>query len=531
MHGFPACELRACFDSDRRLFFCQHPQVHTPDGLLQPLICNACTLRLGPLPENRRSSPSIFLNRSRLLPRLASVAVVIPCHNYGRFLKGAISSVLRQTQRPAEIVVVVDDCSDDSSEIARAFADRGVQLIEISANNVHVARRTGLLATGSDVLCFLDADDELPPDYLARGVKRFYEDSNVGVVHSDLQCFGNSDRRIEFPERVTRPMLNSENLIHAGSLVRRDVLRVSCAFDVEQPGNVSCLTGDWWLWKRVLESGWIALRQEEAYRYRRHSESSLVSRSEGVSYYQRAHLDREVVTLFIPLSGRRSLWPDLQDFLDQQTWPRNQIRLMLMDTSEDRLFARQVRRWLAESDYPDFRIVSCRVGEPGLADFPRLEAVHSVRRTMARIYNFLARSVLTPFVWVLEDDILPPLDVCEELLRQFDSSTGSVAAPYRSRYHDDYIVWDQHGRSIRNAGEGVEAVGGNGFGCVLLRSETLTDRVFAASLPNPDFDHEFYCHLRTGNWKAKVHWGIRVEHRSQGVALPEAAHREAGCEA
>ena len=228
----------------------------------------------------------------------------------------------------------------------------------------------------------------------------------------------------------------------------------------------------------------------------------------GQDYYRTAHLDREQVTLFVPISGRQKLWHGMRSFLEQQSWPHAQIQLVIFDTSEDPIFASTLRHWIATSDYTDVRHVRRSVGEQGLADFPRQDALNSVRRSMARIYNFMARSLQTRFVWVLEDDVLPPLDICEQLLRHFDMNTGSVSAPYRSRYHGGFVAWDHFGRTIPQKGIGVQTVGGNGFGCVIIRSEILSQTVFSVARPTLTLIMNFMpaCTPRSGKPECTGEW-------------------------
>ena len=72
------------------------------------------------------------------------VSVVIICHNYGRYLAEAITSVLMQT-RPAKEIVVIDDAStDDTPEVAKVFADRGVRYHRVATGNVQENRRIGV---------------------------------------------------------------------------------------------------------------------------------------------------------------------------------------------------------------------------------------------------------------------------------------------------------------------------------------------------------------------------------------------------
>ncbi len=50
------------------------------------------------------------------------VSVIVPCYNQARFLAQSVDSVLRQTYRPIEVVVVDDGSTDDTSAVAASYA-------------------------------------------------------------------------------------------------------------------------------------------------------------------------------------------------------------------------------------------------------------------------------------------------------------------------------------------------------------------------------------------------------------------------
>jgi hypothetical protein len=84
-----------------------------------------------------------------------------------------------------------------------------------------------------------------------------------------------------------------------------------------------------------------------------------------------------------------------------------------------------------------------------------------------------------------------------------------VAAPYRSRFHQAYVVWDHRGRNVRQAGHGLQRVGGNGFGCTLLRSELFRSTRF---VEDTDCDRDFYRQLNRTHLAAKVDWDCACGH-------------------
>ncbi len=89
------------------------------------------------------------------------VSVVIPAYNAGDTIARALDSVLIQTYRAAEIIVV-DDCSaDNTRSIVEDYADKGVRLVALpQRRGASGARNVGIAAAKSDAVAFLDSDDE-----------------------------------------------------------------------------------------------------------------------------------------------------------------------------------------------------------------------------------------------------------------------------------------------------------------------------------------------------------------------------------
>lgn len=194
----------------------------------------------------------------------AACAVIIPCHNYGKYLSECLDSVLAQTHSPAEILVVDDASADETPRIARGYSSKGVRYTRIDARDPHVARRRGIDATISPVICCLDADDRIAPDYLARGLP-LMEDAEVGVVWSKVQEFGDRFN----PWQPKPGNIERTNWIHAGAIVRRSALERSGAFQSVNGRSRE----DWEVWKRILRDGWKHAENPSVYFYRKHSAS------------------------------------------------------------------------------------------------------------------------------------------------------------------------------------------------------------------------------------------------------------------
>ncbi|MFD2247981.1 glycosyltransferase [Pontibacter ruber] len=101
------------------------------------------------------------------------VSVIIPCYNHGQYLHKAIESVLRQTYKYTEIVVVDDGSTDNTKPVSEQY--EGVKYIYQQNQGLSAARNTGIRHSTGDFILFLDADDWLYPKgievntcYLAR---------------------------------------------------------------------------------------------------------------------------------------------------------------------------------------------------------------------------------------------------------------------------------------------------------------------------------------------------------------------------
>jgi len=90
------------------------------------------------------------------VPLPAPISVVIPAHNAERFIQEAIESVLAQTLPVAEVIVIADDCSDDTRAIARRL---GATVFEGKHRNISAATNQGIRAAGQEWIALLDADD------------------------------------------------------------------------------------------------------------------------------------------------------------------------------------------------------------------------------------------------------------------------------------------------------------------------------------------------------------------------------------
>jgi hypothetical protein len=113
------------------------------------------------------------------------VSVIIPAYNGGDLIGEAIRSVLGQTHRHLELIVVDDVSSDNTADVIRGFGDPRLRYIRHDTNRgACAARRTGLGESSGDIIAFLDQDDLFCPDKLARHVAFLQEHPETGFTYN-----------------------------------------------------------------------------------------------------------------------------------------------------------------------------------------------------------------------------------------------------------------------------------------------------------------------------------------------------------
>jgi CDP-glycerol glycerophosphotransferase len=156
-----------------------------PVGRLRPLARRLRSL----LPEQVRSGSSdapVEQADAGVTPLVRNplVSVVVPVYQVEDYLAECLDSLLQQTYRRLEIVVVDDGSTDGSARIARSYADRDERIVVIRQANAGLgaARNTGLDHCTGDLVTFVDSDDLVPPSAFVRMVRTIEQSGSDFVV-------------------------------------------------------------------------------------------------------------------------------------------------------------------------------------------------------------------------------------------------------------------------------------------------------------------------------------------------------------
>lgn len=217
--------------------------------------------------ENAPSQDDIA--RVEGVPEGPKVVVATPLFNQGRYLEEAIRSVLNQTYRNWEMVIVDDDSTDDSFEQARAmlakFDDPRLTLLHQENSGLGATRNKAIKASDGEYVVCLDADDMIAPDYFAIALDMLHTHRNAGWVNVKTLVFGGSNHlawKDDFD--FTQCLIASASA--CTSMLRREALAEVGYFREDLTARE-----DWEVWLSLLDHGWSYVTTEAPLFFYRHA--------------------------------------------------------------------------------------------------------------------------------------------------------------------------------------------------------------------------------------------------------------------
>jgi len=137
------------------------------------------------------------------------ISVIIPVYNGERYLAEAIESVLAQTYRPIELIVVDDGSTDGSAEIVQQFGPPVRYHYQPNAG-VSSARNSGVELARGELLAFLDADDLWVENKLTMQLRAFADDASLEISFGHVLQFHSPELTEEARQRIliSKPLLS-----------------------------------------------------------------------------------------------------------------------------------------------------------------------------------------------------------------------------------------------------------------------------------------------------------------------------------
>ncbi|NNU80298.1 glycosyltransferase family 2 protein [Halovulum dunhuangense] len=215
------------------------------------------------------------------------VSVIVAARDMERFIGATLRSLSRQSLADLEAVIVDDGSTDRTAAIVRAHLARDgrMRLIRGKAAGVSAARNRGLSESRGDMVLFVDADDLLAPDALARLVARL-KAGDAPAVLGGVARMAEDGTRIDGPDnRALVPaadhltgLLRKNFVVNGGALlIRRAAIAAAGGYDPDLGFGE-----DWEFWCRLAAQGDFALLEgAPVLSYRQRAQGANVIRRGG----------------------------------------------------------------------------------------------------------------------------------------------------------------------------------------------------------------------------------------------------------
>lgn len=123
---------------------------------------------------------------------VCKISVIVPCYNQEKYIKECLDSLVSQTFKDYEVIVIDDGSTDDSAEIVNEYVkhNKNIRLIRQANQGVVVARNNAIKQAQGTYIYPLDADDKIAPTCLER-LYHIISTTNNRVVASEVWCLEN----------------------------------------------------------------------------------------------------------------------------------------------------------------------------------------------------------------------------------------------------------------------------------------------------------------------------------------------------
>jgi glycosyltransferase involved in cell wall biosynthesis len=204
------------------------------------------------------------------------VSVIIPAYNAAPWIGETIDSVLNQSFRDIEVIVVDDGSTDKTSEVVAKYQQK-VKYIYKDNGGPSSARNVGILAARGEYIAFLDADDLWVASKLEQQMEIFNQNSSLVWVYSDGFIFENNPNQTPhlfsystcmYEGDILCSLLVDNFIASPTPVIRKEIFDEIGLFN-EEPAFKS--VEDWDMWLRISAKYPIGFVDQPLVKYRRHA--------------------------------------------------------------------------------------------------------------------------------------------------------------------------------------------------------------------------------------------------------------------
>ena len=204
------------------------------------------------------------------------VSVILPVNRDDGFLHEAINSVLRQTLKQIELLIIANNCDDALWERVQTITDLRVRCIRSVIGQLPFSLNLGIEHARAPFIARMDADDICEPDRLEKQLAYLQQRSDIAVVGSSYVHINSEGTIVGYPKPIylspadiLRHLPFESCLPHPTVMIRKEILLAVSGY------AFGLYAEDWDLWLRMSRAGYrFANLPDNLLKYRIHSGQS-----------------------------------------------------------------------------------------------------------------------------------------------------------------------------------------------------------------------------------------------------------------
>lgn len=182
---------------------------------------------------------------------MKKVSVIMPCYNDGKYIQESIKSVMNQTYKNIELIIIDDGSTDNKTiNILSQMQKNSIKLLKTKHIGTSGARNKGIENATGDYILPLDSDDIIDITYIEKAIQVIESNSNIGIVYCRAELFGEENKLWELPTYSINEML-VRNIIFVTALFRKEDWILIGGYDTSFNKGLE----DYDFWLSILELG------------------------------------------------------------------------------------------------------------------------------------------------------------------------------------------------------------------------------------------------------------------------------------
>lgn len=217
------------------------------------------------------------------------ISVVVMTYNRSAYLSNTLHSILNQTYKNIEVVIIDDGSTDNTEEIVSSIHDTRIRYIRNNNNSKNIAllKNQGINTSVGNYIAFCDDDDLWYPEKLETQIPFLKEYDlvccNANIINSEGDIIEHSFYKLATTNfKISPKILFSENVILVSSILFKKEILKKEKFDDR---NIKVFYEDWELWLRIIDKHKFFFLNINLVSIRRHSSitfKSIESRNSGL---------------------------------------------------------------------------------------------------------------------------------------------------------------------------------------------------------------------------------------------------------